>query len=317
METLQYSIRKLLYGIPLIFGVTLFSFTLMVYFGPDKTYDILGKNPTKEDIKNAEKQLGYDKPFMTRYTEYLKEVITLDFKYSESTNRKVVDIFAETIPISIAVALPGFFLGNFISIILGLWASYYRGRLLDKFIMASSVVGMSISFLIVVIVFQYYFCSSFGLDLFPVSGWEIESFGDYLNYVTVPTLCTIFVSVGYNTRFYRAVFVEEITRDHVRTSKAFGCHPIKLLFKSILKNSLIPIITRVILSLPFIIIGGSLIIETYFSIPGVGSAVYDAITSGDIPVMKAAVVGTAILYVFFLTLTDILYQVVDPRISLK
>ena len=139
---------------------------------------------------------------------------------------------------------------------------------------------------------------------------------DYLKYVTVPTLSTMFVALGYNTRFYRAVFVEEMTRDHVRTARAYGCPPLRLLMKSVLKNSLIPIITRIIFTLPFIIIGGSILIESYFGIPGVGLVTFDAITSGDQPILKAVVVLTAIMYVVVLTLTDILYKVVDPRISL-
>ncbi|WP_372366162.1 ABC transporter permease [Candidatus Uabimicrobium sp. HlEnr_7] len=323
MDTLRYTLRKLLYSVPLILGVTLLSFTLMVYFGPDMAYEKLGKNATIEDLEREREKLGQNKPFIVRYGNFLQSVVTFDFGESNSTNRKVTEMFSSTIPVSILVALPGFVFGNLISIVFGLWAAYHRGRRLDKGIMAGAVVGMSISFLIVVIVFQLLFCSSSGLNWFPSTGWEVgmnlQEFNilDYMEYVTVPTLCTIFVSVGYNTRFYRAVFVEELTRDHVRTAKAFGCGPVRLLFKHVLKNSLIPILTRIILSLPFVIIGGSIIIESYFGIPGVGSVVYDAIVNGDQPVTKAAVVCTAILYLVFLTLTDILYQVVDPRISLK
>lgn len=317
MKTLQFTLRKLLYSIPLILGVTLFSFVMMVYFGPDITYEKLGKNPSQQDIERVREMLGYNKSFIARYKDFLIETVTFNFGESLSTGDEVNNMLKKAIPISIAVALPGFIIGNLVSIVFGLWAAYHRSRFLDKVIMAGSVVGMSISFLIIVIALQFLLCSSNGLNLFPVLGWDVYNFSDYVKYVTVPTLCTIFVSVGYNTRFYRAVFVEEFMKDHVRTAKAFGCEPIKLLFKHVLKNSLIPIITRIILSLPFIIIGGSLIIEKFFGIDGVGKLILTAITNGDIPVMKAAVVGTSILYVIFLTLTDILYQAVDPRISLK
>lgn len=323
MDTLRYTLRKLLYSVPLLLGVTLLSFVFMVYFGPDMAFAKLGKNATLEDLEAERQKLGYYDPFHERYLDFLYSMVTFDFGESLSSHEEVTSIFKKAIPISIAVALPGFIFGNVISILLGLWAAYHRGRRLDKLIMAGSVVGMSISFLIVVIVFQTLLCSEDGLNLFPVNGWNVgmnlEEFNilDYIEYVTVPALCSIFVSVGYNTRFYRAVFVEELTRDHVRTAKAFGCGPVKLLFKHVLKNSLIPILTRIILSLPFVIIGGSIIIESYFVIPGIGSVVYEAIVSNDQPVAKAAVVCTAVLYIVFLTLTDILYQVVDPRISLK
>jgi peptide/nickel transport system permease protein len=130
-------------------------------------------------------------------------------------------------------------------------------------------------------------------------------------------MATVFVALGYNTRFYRAVIVEEMTRDHVRTARAFGTQPWRLLYKNILKNSLIPIITRIMFSIPLVIISGSLLIESYFGIPGVGKVTYDAITTGDQPVLKAVVGLTAVLFVFTLLATDILYRVVDPRVSLK
>jgi peptide/nickel transport system permease protein len=224
-------------------------------------------------------------------------------------------MFANAVPVSLALELPGFILGNLLAIALALWAAYNRGKRLDRFLMVFSVVGMSISLLIVCIGFQILLCSSDFLDLFPVQGWDVNSLKDYFMYVATPTLATGFVALGYNTRFYRAVFVDEMGRDHVRTARAFGCPPGRLLFRNILKNSLIPIITRIVFSLPYLLIAGSLVIETYFSVPGVGLVTYNAITSGDQPVLKAAVAVTAVFYIFALTLNDILYKLVDPRIK--
>ncbi len=317
MEILQFTVRKLLGGIPLILGVTFISFLLMVYFGPDKTYELLGKNPTAEQIAEIRHQLGYDRPFLTRYFEYLQQMVTLDFGASDSTGEPVSSILARTVPISLALITPGFILGNVLGVVLALIAAYYRSGFVDKAIMGFAVVGMSISFLIVVIGFQILFSSSYGLNAFPVRGWNVNSLGDYLSYVTVPTLATVFVSLGYNTRFYRAVIVEEMTRDHVRTARAFGTPPGKLLYKNILKNSLIPIITRIMFSIPLVVVSGSLIIESYFGIPGIGKVTYDAITTGDQPILKAVVGLTAVLFVITLLITDILYRVVDPRVTLK
>lgn len=317
MDLLQYSIRKLVSGIPLVVGVTFLSFLLMVYFGPDKTYELLGKNPTAQEIAEVRTQLGYDQPFFIRYADYLQELATFDFGYSDSTGESVNAILARTIPVSLALVTPGFILGNVLGVLLALLAAYHRSSWVDKLIMGSAVVGMSISFLIVIIAFQIIFASSYGLDWFPVRGWNIQTVGDYLAYIAVPTMATVFVALGYNTRFYRSVIVEEMTRDHVRTARAFGVPPAKLFYKNILKNSMIPIITRIVFSIPLVVISGSLLIESYFGIPGVGKVTYDAIISGDQPVLKAVVGLTAILFVLAQLLADILYRSVDPRVSLK
>ncbi len=317
MDILQFALRKLVAGIPLLLGVTLLSFTLMVYFGPDKTFDLLGKNPTVEQIAEMRHQLGYDRPFLVRYAQYLRELATLDFGHSDSTGEKVSGLLVRSIPVSLALELPGFVLGNVLGIALALVAAFHRGRWPDKLIMGFAVVGMSISFLVVIFVFQIWFCSSYGLDLYPVRGWSVATLADYLRYVTVPTLATVFVALGYNTRFYRAVIVEEMNRDHVRTARAFGAPPAQLFYRDILKNCAIPIITRIMFTIPAIVIGGALLLETSFGIPGVGKATYEAIISGDQPVLKAVVGLTAVLFVLTLLVTDILYRAVDPRVSLQ
>ncbi len=314
---LQYSLKKLLAGVPLILGVTFISFVLMVYFGPDKTYELAGKNPTAEQIEQIRAELGYDEPFLSRYGDYLWELVTLEFGYSDSTGERVSRILARTIPISLALTLPGFVLGNLLGIGLALLAAHFRGRWIDKTVMTFSVIGMSVSFLIVIILFQVLFSSSYGLNMFPVRGWEIYSLADYLYYVTVPTLAIVFVSLGYNTRFYRAVIVEEMGRDHIRTARAYGASASSVLFRSVLKNCMIPITTRIMFSIPLVVISGSLLIESYFGIPGVGKVTYDAITTGDQPVLKAVVGATAALFVVVLILTDLLYRAFDPRVELK
>lgn len=317
METLQYALRKLAAGLPLLVGVTLLSFSLMVYFGPDKTYELLGKNPTPQQIAEIRHELGYDRPFMTRYLEYLGQLATFELGNSDSTGEKVTSLLARTIPVSLALELPGFVFGNLLAIALALLASFHRGRWPDKLIMGFAVIGMSISFLVVIFAFQILLCTRFGLDLFPVRGWTVHGPLDYLRYVTVPTLAIVFVALGYNTRFYRAVIVEELNRDHVRTARAFGTPPARLLYRNVLKNCAIPIITRVMFTIPSIVIGGALLIETAFGIPGVGKVTYEAIVSGDQPVLKAVVGLTAALFVITLLVTDILYRVVDPRVSLE
>ncbi len=314
MDTLRLILRKLAGGVPLIVGVTLISFLLMVYYGPDLTYTLLSKNPTPDEIASVRAQLGYDQPFWRRYGEYLHQLVTLDFGYSFSSGERVTAMLARTIPVSLALLAPGFVLGNLLGIGFGLVAAWHRGGWIDKLIMGLSTVGMSISFLVVIIAFQ----AIFGVVLgwFPVRGWNVHDLSSYLHYVTVPTLATVFVALGYNTRFFRAVLVEELDRDHVRTARAFGASPASILYRNVLMNAMIPIVTRVLFSIPLVVVSGSLLIESYFGIPGVGRVTYEAITSGDQPVLKAVVGLTALLFVLILVVADVLYTWLDPRVSL-
>ncbi|MFM1557800.1 MAG: ABC transporter permease [Roseibacillus sp.] len=330
METIQYALRKLAYSLPLLLGVTFLSFVLMVYFGPDQTYNLLGKNPTSEQIAEVRAELGYDLPFHKRYGKFLMEVVTFDFGSSNSSGEKVSSILMKSVPVSFLVALPAFILANLLGILLALFAAHHRGKFPDKAIMVLAAIGMSISYLMVVIGFQVIFCTSFGLNWFPVQGW-VEAPPDYpdatageifyyywyyyWSYVAVPTLASVFVALGYNTRFFRAVIVEELNRDYVRTARAYGVRNWKIMMKHVLKNAMIPISTRIIITLPFVVIAGNLVVEKFFGIPGVGLVTYDAITNGDLPIVKAVVTSTAVLYVMALILTDIVYKVIDPRIS--
>lgn len=311
----SYITRRLIHGIPLILGVTFISFLLMVYFGPDKTYELLGKNPTAEQIDEVRHSLGYDQPFLLRYGGYLKELLTLDLGLSDSSGRPVSAVLIQSLPISLALVLPGFVLGNLFGLILGLMAAWYRGKWLDKLVMSASVVGMSVSFVVIIIGLQILLCTPYGLDLFPVRGWQVHDPGSYLNYVTVPTMALVLVTLGYNTRFYRAIMVDEIDREYVRTLHAYGATPGEILFKHVLKNSLIPVVTRIMFSIPFVLISGSLLLESYFGIPGIGLVTFEAITSGDQPVLKAVVGLTGVLFVLALMINDMLYNLVDPRIS--
>jgi peptide/nickel transport system permease protein len=310
-----YLTRRLLYGVALMLGVTFISFLLMVYFGPDKTYELLGKNPTAQQISEVRHTLGYDQPFLLRYGDYLRQLVTLDLGLSDSNGEAVSSILARTIPISIVLVLPGFILGNLMGLALGLFAAWFRGKWLDKLVMSASVVGMSISFLVIIIGLQILLCTPYGLNLFPVRGWQVHGLGSYFYYVTVPTLALVLVTLGYNTRFYRAIMADEIEREHIRTLKAYGASPSEILFKHVLKNSMIPVLTRIMFSVPFVVISGSLLLESYFGIPGIGLVTFNAITSGDQPVLKAVVALTGVLFVLVLTINDMLYTMVDPRVA--
>jgi peptide/nickel transport system permease protein len=310
-----YLLRKTAHSLLLIIGVTFVSFVLMVQFGPDQTYSLLGKNPSADQIREVRHQLGYDQPFFRRYVDYVADLATLKLGASDSSGEAVSNILKRTVPISLALVVPGFLIGNLLGIALGLLASHRRGLFTDRLIMTLSVTGMSISFLIVIIVLQLLLCTPYGLNLFPVRGWQVDSLGSYLAHVTVPTLSMVMVTLGYNTKFYRAVFVEESGKDHIRTARAYGASPANLMWRHVLKNSMVPVSTRVMFSIPLVVISGSLLIESYFGIPGIGKATFDAITSGDQPVLKAVVGLTAVAFVLIQLMTDMIYKLVDPRVA--
>jgi peptide/nickel transport system permease protein len=316
MERLLNQImRKLIYSVLLLIGVTLISFLLMVYFGPDQTYSQLGKSATPAQIEEVRHQLGYDRPFLSRYGKYVRDLFMLNLGNSVTSGESVSRMLARTIPVSLALVLPGFILGNLMGIGLGLVSAYRQNSWLDRTISGFSIAGMSLSFLVVIIAAQVFFSTPFGLNLFPVRGWQVSNLPTYLYYVAVPTFCLVSITVGYNTRFYRAVFIDEYASDHIRTQHAFGTPPSVIMLRHVLKNSLVPLITRIMFSIPLVVISGSLLIESYFGIPGVGKATFEAISSGDQPVLQAIVGLTAVLFVLAQFLADLLYRLADPRIK--
>lgn len=307
-------LSQTLQAVLLILGVTFVSFLLMVYFGPDQTYVLIGKNASAQQIEEVRHQLGYDQPFLQRYGQFLKGLLTLDLGISRSSGEHVSSILARSLPISLTLVIPGFILGNLLGAALGMVAAWQRGRWLDRLITTASVSGMSISFLIIVIALQVLLCTPYGFNLFPARGWAVTDLSSYLYYVTVPTLALILATAGYNTRFYRAVFVEESSREHIRVARAFGASTFTLMAVHVLKNSLVPVLTRIMFSLPLVLVSGSLLLETYFGIPGMGKVTFDAITNGDQSVLLAVVVLTAVLFVAITLLADVAYRLADPRI---
>lgn len=311
---MPWVLSKLVHGGLLVLGVTLISFSLMVWFGPDQTYTLIGKNATEAQIAEVREQLGYDQSFVKRYGRYLSDLFTLNLGSSNSSGESVSRILQRTIPVTLALMLPGFILGNVLGIALALLATWKKDQWTDRLITGMSVTGMSISFLVVIIFLQVLLCTPYGLNLFPVRGWQVTGLVSYFHYVTVPTLSLVFITLGYNTRFYRAIFVEEAGKDHIRTVKAYGASTMAILWRHVLKNSLVPIITRFMFTIPLVVISGSLLIESYFGIPGIGKVTFDAITSGDQPVLKAVVGLTAIAFILIQVLTDFIYRLIDPRI---
>lgn len=307
-------LRFLASSAALLLGVTLLTFMMLVWAGPDPAYALAGKNPTAEQITEIRHELGLDRPFLARYADYLRELATLDLGRSQASGERVTALLGRALPVTAALMLPPFVIGHLLALALGLAAAWQRGKPPDRLITGASVVGMSISYVIVIIAFQTLLSSSYGLGLFPVRGWSMNDLPTYLYYETVPALCILFVTLGYNTRFYRALFAEGINEPHVRTSRSFGAPPRAIVLNDILRPALGPVFVQVLYSLPLIVIGGSLLIESYFGIPGAGLVTFEAIVNGDQPVLKAIVGLAAVAFCLARLAADWLHGLADPRV---
>jgi peptide/nickel transport system permease protein len=190
--------------------------------------------------------------------------------------------------------------------------AFYRGSLFDRVSTIVFVAGMSISYLVYIIAFQYLL--AFQFDWFPISGYATGV--DSVQYLLLPWIIILVVAAGPEIRVYRTVFLDETKADYVRTAFAKGLGSGRVLFKHILKNAMIPILTNMVIGIPFLILGAFLL-ERFFSIPGLGDILINAINTGDFPIIKGLSVLIAIAYSFFNLLTDVLYAFVDPRVQLS
>ncbi len=309
-----FILRRLWQMIPTLLGVVLLVFFLFNWVGGDPAYVLAGKISNPEQIANIRHQLGIDQPYWVQLWIFIKQIATGDFGASWSTNEPVSRILSTRLGPSLTVLIPLQILEVLIAIALALAVAYVRGSLTDRFIMVLCTAGMSISILVYIIVFQYFFAYQFGW--FPVQGWGDGLMQNLFTYATLPILIALTVSIAPNLRLYRTFMLDEINQDYVRTARAKGLSEHRILWRHVLRNASIPLITHVAANLPGLLIGAFLI-ERFFSIPGIGREVIMAVDRSDFPVIKAITVYVAFATVFFNLLADLLYRLVDPRVQLK
>jgi peptide/nickel transport system permease protein len=247
-------------------------------------------------------------PFDSRFLQYVINVLTLDFGTSVVSKQKVTDVILEGVGPSLCLAIPIFFGTLFVSVCLALICAWNRDRLPDRLLVVLSTSLMSINYIVWVVAGQYLL--AYKLQLFPIWGFHSAY------YFVLPVIIGIICGLGRDIRFYRTIMLDEMYMDYVRTARAKGLPGYKILFKHVLRNALVPILTNISISIPFLFTG-SLLLETYFGIPGLGNASINAINSSDIFVVQGIVLVGAMLYVLVNLFTDVLYTVVDPRIRLK
>lgn len=325
---IAYIIRRCLYAIPILLGVNVITFVLffVVNSPDDMAVKILGeKNSTPERIEKWKRDHNYHLPIIVNTEEkglqaltqtifYQKSLSLLwfDFGKSDRNNLDIGQQIRRRLGPSLLIAIPTFIIGILVNITAAMIIAYYRGTYIDIWGVIICVISMSISALFYIIGGQFLFGKI--LRLFPISGYDIgiHSF----KFVFMPVVIGLITGIGSGIRFYRTIFLEEINKDYIRTARAKGLSEVQVLFKHGLKNAMIPILTGVVMTIPFLFMGG-LLMEAFFAIPGLGSFSIEAIQAQDFAIVRAMVYLGAVLYIVGVILTDISYTLVDPRIRFE
>ncbi len=322
-----YILRRLLYAIPILVGVNLITFLLFfVVNSPDDMARMqLGdKRVTQEAIDTWKAEHGYDKPLLlnpeagglgaltdTIFFQKSLKLFAFDFGQSDSGRDIGFDIRQRMWP-SLAIALPTLLVGLAIAISYALMIVFFRATYIDFGSVVLLVAMMSISGLFYIIGGQFLIGKLF--HLVPISGYDTGL--EALKFLILPVIVGVVAGIGSSTRLYRTFFLEEINRDYVRTARAKGLRERVVLFRHVLRNALIPILTGVVAVLPLLFMG-ALIIESFFGVPGLGSYTIDAINRQDFSIVRAMVFLGSVLYIVGLIMTDISYTLVDPRVRLS
>jgi peptide/nickel transport system permease protein len=309
-----YLIRRLWQMVPTLVGVVLLVFFLFKYFGGDPAEILGGLNATAEQIAAIRQTLGLDQSVWVQLGIYLKGIVTFDWGKSWATNEAVASLFASRLPATLTVMIPILVLDVLLALPIAMWVAYRRGSLSDRVIMVITTIALSISFLVYIIVGQYLF--GFQLGWFPVQGWSDSVWTNLVTYTPLPVLLAVMVGLAPQTRLYRSFFLDELGHDYVRTARAKGMTEQTVLFKHVLRNAMIPILTNVGLALPSIFVG-SFLIEVFFSIPGLGREVLLAVNRSDYPVIQAVTVYLAVITMAINLIVDLCFKLVDPRVVLK
>lgn len=322
-----YVFRRILYAIPILIGVNLLTFALFfVVNTPDDMARMqLGiKRVTPEAIAKWKAERGYDKPLVyneraagarsltdTIFFEKSVRLFAFDFGRSDNGDDISYQIRRRMGP-SLALALPVFLLGLYVTVSLALFQVLFRATYLDLWGVVLAVAMMSISSLFYIIGGQYVVSTLW--RLVPISGYG-EGI-DAARFLVLPVVVGVIANIGASTRWYRTIFLEEINREYVRTARAKGLAETTVLFRHVLRNAMIPILTGVVVVIPLLFMG-SLIAESFFGIPGLGSYTIDAINAQDFAVVRAMVFLGSVLYIVGLIATDVSYTLVDPRIRFE
>jgi len=311
---IAYLVRRVLYAVPILIGVSLLTFLLFYVVTPPQSMARrnLGKNPSPEAIQDWLHTHGYDKPLPEQAGKHIRELLLFRFGKSDVNDEPVWDRIRQGAGPSLALAIPEFLASALVTIALALLVAYYRGTYLDYWGVVACVFLMSVNYVLYFIAGQYVFAKL--LRIFPLAGYAhgLES----TRFIVLPAMVGLVAGLGGAIRFYRAAFLEEMGQDYVRTARSRGVSESRILFKHVLKNAATPILTSLVLSIPFLFMG-NLLLESFFGIPGLGSITVDAINSSDFAVVRAMVFLGTVAYILGNVMTDLSYALVNPRVRLE
>ncbi|CDZ78897.1 Stage 0 sporulation protein KB [Legionella massiliensis] len=321
---IYYLIRRILYALPILFGINLITFALffMVNSPDDMARMQLGQKYVKPAaILEWKSQRGYDLPLFyneekaglkqitqTLFFQKSLKLFAFDFGLSDGGRDIGYDISHRMWP-SLAIALPILIFGMLADIIFAMLMAFFRTSYLDLTGVVFCIVLMSISSLFYIIGGQYIFGKL--LRLVPISGYD--GGWESIKFIALPVIVAVFAGLGAGSRWYRTLFLEELHKDYVKTARAKGLSEGRVLFHHVLKNAMLPILTGVVVLIPSLFMG-SLVLESFFGVPGLGNYIIDAIQQQDFAIVRSMVFLGSILYILGLILTDISYTLVDPRV---
>ncbi len=313
---LRYITRRILYAIPILVGVSLLTFVLFYMSATPEQMarrNLSAKNPTPTQIHQWVVQRGYDKPRPVQFAKHMSELFLLKFGKTDSIQQEDIwDRIKRGAPVSFQVASL-IFLGSIVcSVSFALGAAYFRGTYIDLSITLICVFMLSVVYMLYIITGQFLLGKL--LRLFPLAGYR-EGLISW-KFVWIPMLVGIANSIPGSTRYYRTFMLDEMNLDYVRTARAKGVSEAKILFHHVLKNAAVPILTTVVAAIPSLFLG-SILVESFFSIPGLGGFLKDAILGQDFAVVRAMTFLGTILTIIGYLLTDISYGFVDPRVRLE
>ncbi len=314
MNLTAFLFRRLWQMVPTLLGVVLLVFLLFNWVGGDPAYVLAGKMANPEDIANIRHQLGIDRPMWEQLLIFIRQIVTGDFGNSWATREPVSEIFRTRLGPSLVLLIPMLLLETLVAVVVALIVSAVRGSVLDRTLMVTSTVVMSISLLVYIIVGQYVFASLLGW--FPVKGWSDNLWRNLTTYAVLPVLLGLMVSIAPSVRLYRTFILDEIGQDYVRTARAKGLSEPRILLVHVLRNAAIPIVTNVLMGLP-VLLTGAFLLERFFAIPGIGREIILAVERSDFPIIKAATVYVAVATLFANLLGDLLYRALDPRVHFE
>jgi len=312
---LNYILRRLLYSIPVVAGVMLITFLLFnVLQKPEAAAALnLGAKASAQAKQEWIHNRGLDEPMPVQFVKHLGRLATFQFEPSWRTGRDMREVFAKHAGPSLLITLPGFVCGLIAAVGLALYQVFVRNSLLDRSMTLAAVALMSVPAMVYIIFGQAVI--ALALNYFPAFGFDMQGLGT-ARFLVLPVLVMVLVNLGHDARLYRAIFLEEVGQDYVRTALAKGVASTRVLGVHVLKNGLIALITLTVAHLPALVMG-SLLIENFFGIPGLGNVLFIAIQTSDQPVVLASVYLGSLLYIAGLILTDLLYALADPRIRLS